>query len=90
MSGNKSSKNVKNLIQSMKANGWQGSPISVIEHKGAKYILDGHHRAAAARRAGVNVPYNKVPESGLSSFGYKSIDDVIQAASEAGPNRLRL
>jgi len=75
---------IKELTAKMKANGWQGDPISVFEHNGSKYILDGHHRAAAARAAGIDVPYVSVPATQLQQFGYKSVDAVIWAAAEAG------
>lgn len=72
-----------------KANGWQGDAISAIEIDGQKYILDGHHRVAAAQQAGVQVQYNLIDSKDLSNFGYDSIDDVIITYSEAGSNRLR-
>ncbi|MGB0758157.1 MAG: ParB N-terminal domain-containing protein [Rubripirellula sp.] len=36
--------------------GWQGKPIEVIEHNGYRYVVNGHHRLEAARRAGIEVP----------------------------------
>lgn len=92
ISGRASSKNVKTLTNSMKANGWQGDPVPVFQRDGLNYIIDGHHRVAAARKAGVDVPVNPVQESQLSSLtggAMKTGDDVISSASEAGPNRLR-
>jgi uncharacterized protein (DUF1015 family) len=67
----------------MKANGWRGDPIAVFEHGGEKYILDGHHRVAAARQAGIEVPYRSIPEADLPKFNYKDLADVLRAASEA-------
>ena len=67
----------------MKANGWKGDPISVFEHGGEKYILDGHHRVAAARQAGIDIPFRSIPESDLSSLGYKNLEAILNAASEA-------
>jgi uncharacterized protein (DUF1015 family) len=60
------------------------STSSTFEHNGSKYILDGHHRVAAARAAGIEVPYNSIPASRLPEFNYKSVDDVIWSAVEAG------
>ena len=74
----------------MKQNGWQGDPAVVFEHKGTKYLIDGHHRTAAARRAGVDVQYKTIPESDLSKFGYKNIEAVIDASSSVRPDKLRL
>jgi hypothetical protein len=77
-------------MDDMRVNGWQGKPIDVFEHNGSKYILDGHHRVEAARRVGIDVPYNSVPASNLGAYGYKTADEVIQAATEAGPVKLRV
>lgn len=76
--------NVTRLAESMKANGWNGPPIKVFEHNGTKYILDGHHRAAAARQAGIDVVYESVGMDTLRSYGYRSVDELIWSAAEAG------
>lgn len=67
--------------------GWGGPPIAVVEHAGEKYILDGHHRVYAARKAGILVHY-RIAE--LSEFGYNSIDEVVISHAESGVNRIRL
>lgn len=73
--GNSSSKNVAKIRDSMAADGWQGEPVSVLEHDGKKYLLDGHHRRAAAIRAGLDqVPYKLV---NLPFKGYQTLDDVL-------------
>jgi ParB-like chromosome segregation protein Spo0J len=47
----------------------------VTEHQGKLYILDGHHRALAAPRAGIaEVPINRVE---LPFGAYKTVDDLI-------------
>ena len=74
---------ISSLAADMKANGWKGDPIAVFEHGVEKFILDGHHRVAAARQAGINAPYRKISECDLPKFNYKDIDDVLRAASEA-------
>jgi hypothetical protein len=74
---------ISSLANDMKANGWRGDPIAVFEHGGEKYILDGHHRVAAARLAGIDVPYLNIPEANLPSFGFRNLDAVLTAASEA-------
>lgn len=73
----------------MRAEGFVGEPIKVMEINGRRYILDGRHRVEAARRAGVEVEFEVVSESDLPSFGYSSIDEVLRAAENAGPNRVR-
>jgi len=51
-------------------------PISYIEHNGQKYILDGHHRARAAKELGLkDVPIQEVQ---LPFKGYNTIDDVLK------------
>jgi hypothetical protein len=87
--GRESSRLVQQYAESMRKGGWQGDPIEVVEHKGKRYILDGHHRVEAARRAGIDVQYEIVGPSEMAKYRYKSIDDIIRAAAEAGPNRLR-
>lgn len=67
----------------MKANGWKRDPIAVFEHGGEKYILDGHHRVAAARQAGIDVPYRRIPEADLPKFNYRDLNDVLTSASQA-------
>lgn len=82
--GNASSRNVMNLRDSMKAEGWKGDPISVVEQDGKKYVVDGHHRRAAAIRAGLTqVPYKVVD---LPFKGYQTMDDVL---GFVGPDNLR-
>jgi RHS repeat-associated protein len=83
----RSQANVTRLAENMKVGGWQGDPIKVFEHNGTKYILDGHHRAAAARRAGIDVLYESVGMDTLRSYGYRSVDELIWSAAEAGGGR---
>ncbi|MFE7130735.1 RHS repeat-associated core domain-containing protein [Streptomyces sp. NPDC057638] len=88
LSGNASKRNVDNLTSSMKQGGWQGDPIKVAQHGGELYVLDGHHRVAAAKRAGVEVPYRIVSEDELLGQYSGGIDDVVTAWAEVGPDRL--
>ncbi|MFD4218228.1 RHS repeat-associated core domain-containing protein [Streptomyces griseus] len=88
LSGNASKRNVDNLTASMKEGGWQGDPIKVAQSNGELYILDGHHRVAAAKRAGIEVPYQVVPEEELLGRYSGGIDEVITAWAEAGPDKL--
>lgn len=62
-------RHIKNLMESMERNGFiQSKAISVI-NEGTKYvILDGQHRAEAAKRLGIAIWYNiddKIPETAL-------------------------
>eukprot|EP01132_Coremiostelium_polycephalum_P005883 gene5883-7323_t len=67
-----------------KQEGWGDiKPIKVYESpNGHKYILDGHHRFAAAKNAKIDIQYEIVSESQLNSYGYKSSYEVIAAATE--------
>jgi hypothetical protein len=78
-----SAKKIEDLVAKMKVGGWQGEPISVFEHNGTKYILDGHHRVAAARELGLEVPYQTIPASRISEFNYSSVDEILAHALEA-------
>ncbi|HZF50865.1 MAG TPA: ParB/RepB/Spo0J family partition protein [Polyangiaceae bacterium] len=89
LSGRHSSRQVRKFAESMRTDGWQGDPIKVVEYNGKRYIIDGHHRVEAARRAGIDVPYEIASPAEMAGRGYKSIDEVIRAAADAGPNRLR-
>src|ERR1051326_6956444 len=89
ITGRSSSRIVSALIDSMSRIGWSGPPIAVIEYGSDRYILDGHHRVFAARHAQVLVRYRVVRIDALSRFGYHSLEQVIQAHAEAGPNQIR-
>ncbi|MEY9212455.1 ParB N-terminal domain-containing protein [Thermobifida halotolerans] len=84
--GNASSKLVRKITESMRNGRWQGGPISVVENDGRRFIVDGHHRTAAAKRAGIDVPYKIVD---LPHKGYSGMDDVMESWSVCGNDRLR-
>jgi hypothetical protein len=90
IAGKTSARVVKMIVASMLRDGWRGAAITVAVHGSDKYILDGHHRVFAARRANVPVRYRVVSETELERFGYESIEQVIQAHAEAGFNRIHL
>jgi hypothetical protein len=87
--GRRSSRKVRELFDSMEYVGWDGAPIAVVEHQGEKYILDGHHRCYAARRANISVRYRLIRLEDLKVFGYDSIDQVLIAHAEVGSNKIR-
>ncbi|MFH9355737.1 polymorphic toxin-type HINT domain-containing protein [Kitasatospora sp. NPDC017646] len=88
LSGNASKRNVDNLAASMKENGWQGDPIKVAKSGDDLFVLDGHHRVAAAKRAGINVPYRIASEEELLAQYPGGIDEVASAWAEVGPDKL--
>lgn len=58
--------NIKRIAKNMKQNGWVGDPIEVFVVDGKTIILDGHHRVAAAKQAGLKtVPIRYVTETEL-------------------------
>ncbi|MFM9385063.1 RHS repeat-associated core domain-containing protein, partial [Pseudomonas sp. UV AK001] len=63
-------------------------PIDVIEHDGSLYILDGHHRAAAARQTATNVTIRLITDLNTYNGTLKSIDDVLDSANNVGLDRL--
>ena len=68
-----SNKQLDKLTKSIKSEGIK-EPLTVTEHQGKTYILDGHHRALAAPRAGITeVPINKVE---LPFGAYKTPADL--------------
>jgi len=73
----------------MLANGWQGDPIEAIAHQGNLYIINGHHRVAAAKRTATSVLYRIISSQDLQRYHYNSIDDVILAWIYVPGNRLR-
>ncbi|PAZ09310.1 hypothetical protein CLM62_47305 [Streptomyces sp. SA15] len=92
--GNASTKRVKAMRDDMR-NGdfdWEQSPISVVTHEdGAQYVVDGHHRLAAARMAnvdavGIRDVTDQLNDGGF--LGYKDMDDVVESASTFLGNRL--
>ncbi|WP_079056293.1 polymorphic toxin-type HINT domain-containing protein [Streptomyces caeruleatus] len=88
LSGKGSIKNVDSLTASMRENGWQGDPIWVANVGGDLYILNGHHRVAAAKRAGINVPYRILPDEEIRARYPGGADDITTAWAEVGPDRL--
>lgn len=80
---------VDELAEKMRADGWLGKPVEAVEYNGQLYIIDGHHRVEAARRAGIEVQYEIAGPEKMARRGYQSVDEVLHAASEARANRLR-
>ena len=69
-----SKKQYGNLVESIRKNGII-EPIKYVEHKGGKYVVDGHHRLRAAKELKLNkIPSQKVS---LPYKGYKTISDLL-------------
>ncbi|MFS1523915.1 RHS repeat-associated core domain-containing protein [Microbulbifer sp. 2304DJ12-6] len=89
ISGKRSSKKVDQISESMRNDGFVGNGIDVVEYNGQRFIIDGHHRAAAARRTGTKVNVNVVDDIANHPSSFNSIDDVLKSADSVGPDRLR-
>ena len=63
----------RRLVKDVKLNGIQ-EPIKYVEHENKLYVVDDHHRLAAARQLGINsIPVQKVE---LPYAGYKNPRDL--------------
>ena len=91
LSGKSSSRNVADIANDMRTNGYSGPPIDVVKDKiGNMYIIDGHHRAAAARITSTQVKVNIVTDIVNHPSSYESIEEVINDALLIGRDKLRL
>jgi hypothetical protein len=63
-------------------------PIDVLEHNGNIYVLDGHHRASAARQTGTKVTLRFIKDIARHKGTLNSIDEVIDSAKNVGFDRL--
>jgi large repetitive protein len=88
--GSRSIRNVDQMSDIMRNDGYAFDPIDVIEHDGGMIIVDGHHRAAAAIRTNTPATVRVVgpDQFPMGSGGWQSIEEVIQASQTARPNRL--
>jgi ParB-like chromosome segregation protein Spo0J len=81
MTGNK----IKNLAKDMKENGFRPDfPVEVANVNGEQIIMNGHHRTAAAIRAGIK----EIPVTVKKVTPQKAVElaaDAAAAASERSP-----
>ncbi len=90
ISGRESTKKVNEIADLMRSGEWDGPAIDVVELNGQRIAVDGHHRLAAAKRAGVDIDFQIVdPESVIGTGAWRSVEDILNAWATAGPNRLR-
>jgi hypothetical protein len=86
--GKTSTKKVEDYKDKMR-NGYDPvDPIDVIEHDGNLYVLDGHHRAAAARQTSTNVTIKLITDLQAYNGALRSIEDVLESANNVGLDRL--
>jgi hypothetical protein len=90
LQGRASSSLVREIADDMRSAGWNGPPVKVVEMNGKRFVVDGHHRLAAAKRAGIDVPYEVVdPRTVIGPGKWKSIDEILSDAMVVGSDRLR-
>ena len=88
LSGKRSTKKVMNIAETMRKEGWTFEPIDVAEHNGSYYILDGHHRVAAAKMAGVDVPFKVVQDIRVHETTLNTIEEVLESAETCELDRI--
>jgi hypothetical protein len=70
---------------------WESNPIAIARQDDEMYVVDGHHRLAAAKLAGLDsVPVTDVTDQVANGgyLGYADMQDVLDAASMFVRNRL--
>jgi RHS repeat-associated protein len=89
ISGKASTKKVETISKDMRNSGYDDSfPIEVVEQNGNMYILDGHHRASAARQTGTKVTLRIIEDVARHKGTLNSIDEVVESAKNVGFDRL--
>ncbi|WP_346833861.1 RHS repeat-associated core domain-containing protein [Pseudomonas koreensis] len=63
-------------------------PIDVAEHHGNLYILDGHHRASAARQTSTEVTIQLITNIEDHHGNLNTIEEVLESAANVGNDRL--
>ncbi|OAR25051.1 hypothetical protein A8W25_28725 [Streptomyces sp. ERV7] len=84
LGGARDREQVDQIAESMTRDGWVGGPIEVYEHLGRRYVINGHHRLAAAKKAGIDVQYRSLTLDEVKAYKYKSADEVVWASIEVG------
>ncbi|UOP09569.1 RHS repeat-associated core domain-containing protein [Pseudomonas palleroniana] len=87
--GKRSTRKVEEIARSMRGTGYdKNNPIDVVEHNQQYYILDGHHRAAAARQTHTPITIRLIHDINGHESSYSNIKDIIDASNSVGHDRL--
>ncbi|EJN20393.1 RHS repeat-associated core domain protein-containing protein, partial [Pseudomonas sp. GM79] len=87
--GKASAKQVEAIASKMQKNGYDDDwPIDVVEHNGSRYIVDGHHRASAARRTHTKVTIVLIKDLVGHHGAFNALDEVMESADSVGHDRL--
>ncbi|MFD3555075.1 ParB N-terminal domain-containing protein [Streptomyces goshikiensis] len=84
LGGARDRERVDQIAERMTRDGWVGEPIEVFEHLNRRYVINGHHRVAAAKKAGIDVQYRSLTLDEIKAYKYKSADEVVWASIEVG------
>ncbi|UOY94201.1 ParB/RepB/Spo0J family partition protein [Ectobacillus sp. JY-23] len=80
-----SRKTVQKIAKDMKVNGYVGPPIKVYKINGKNVIIDGHHRASAAKYAGITkVPIKRITRRNLKKTWKTTPKKLREQVYEAG------
>ena len=75
----------------MKKYGYDGPPIDVVMREGTMYVVDGHHRLAASKMAGLKeVPVNIVDDIAGHKSTWSTVQEVVEDAATVGANNIRI
>ncbi|MFT0477077.1 RHS repeat-associated core domain-containing protein, partial [Pseudomonas antarctica] len=88
--GKRSTKRVEEIARNMRNTGYdKNTPIDVVEYNEQRYIVDGHHRASAARQTHTPVTIKLIQNIGTHESSFSSTKDVIDASNAVGLDRLK-
>jgi len=83
-------RDVERYTEQMKQKGWIGDPVDVVSHEGNYYLIDGHHRLAAAKRLNIPVPIRIVEDLSSHKCSWNTVEELVQDSLHAGADKLRL
>jgi hypothetical protein len=87
--GKASTKQVETIASKMQKSGYDDDwPIDVVEHNGSRYIVDGHHRASAARRTHTKVTIELIKDLVGHHSAFNTLNEVVESADSVGHDRL--
>ena len=82
-------RNVAKLIKSISKKGIQ-KEVEVFTQNGKTYIINGHHRVAAAQRLGINVPIKQLTWKQVQAYGYRNTYHLQMLAQKAAQGGMKV
>lgn len=77
------------MANAMRASGWDGPPIRVVDVDGKLYVVDGQHRLAVARQAGIDVQYEVIdPATTIGPGQWRSVDEIVSDSNAVAGDQL--